>query len=796
MRSSTVELLLPDAIWGRLPSAVSESRLPKSFVRSVVALCVLPALLGLAGLDFGSPPVRFDPAADADLVDRLHLALAGSFVHTIFEWSAFLAALMTVVLALIRYRAERDPATLIIATSLFCAGTVDAFHVLAADRLIGAVADNRQFVPFTWAISRVFNVTITLAGAVVLLVRRRHPERRPAGESGAFLPATCLAFGAVAYGVIHFCARSTRLPETIFADAFLSRPYDVVPLVLYVVAGLFVFPRFYRSSPNLFSHSLVLAAVPHAVTQLHMAFGSTALYDHHFNVGHFLKLVAYAVPFAGLALDYERTYRRARRSRDDLEMRVRERTAELARAKEAAVSASRAKSEFLANMSHELRTPLNSILGYAQIFRRDASLGERQKRGVEVIEKSGEHLLTLINDVLDLAKIEAGALELATSTFRLPALVDNLAESQRVRAEQKELTFTYQPGTLPPLVRGDERKLRQVLLNLLGNAVKFTREGGVVLRAESVGDGVVRFEVEDTGVGIVPEKLEEIFRPFHQVGPERELVEGTGLGLAISRRLVDLMEGTLEVESRPGDGSLFSVALRLPEVSEDKAGHAPAEERTVTGYEGPVRRILVVDDQTENRAILAGLLEPLGFEVFEAADGREAVARTEELRPDLVLMDLVMPVMDGFEATRRLLGLPGLGDVKVIALSASVFDHNRQESHGAGCHDFLPKPVELEALLAKLEAQLSLTWIYAEPAGTREEPSDEVADLGTLAADTASALYDLARRGDVKAILRELEGLGPEQAGPLKELTRLAHEYDMKAIRQRLEPYLRPEPEK
>ncbi len=791
-----------------------ENRLPRAYVWTVVVLCALPTILRWAGADFGSPPIDAagGTAGGPDkLVDQYHVLLAGSFIHTILEWSAFLAALFTVLLSFTHYSIQRDAATPIIGAALFCAGAIDAFHVLAADRLIAAVADNRQFIPFTWVISRIFNVSITILGTLVLL-SRRGPSAEPRRESVGFLLATCAGFGFVAYAIIYWCANSTSLPATMFPDAVVRRPFDVLPLVLYVAAGWWLYPRFYRRYPSPFSHALILSVLPAATTQLHMAFGSQALYDHHFNVAHVLKAVAYVVPLLGLLLDYTRTYRRAELAREELEHaheelegRVRERTAELGKAKETAVAASRAKSDFLAHMSHELRTPLNSILGYAQILRRDPTLGDRQRSGVSVIESSGEHLLTLINDVLDLSKIEAGKLEVEVDEFSLPSLLGNLADSERVRAEKRGLVFTYLAETpLPQTVRGDERKLRQILLNLIGNAIKFTERGSVTLRvgrdSATRRQCPLRFTVEDTGSGIADDELRKIFRPFHQAG-DRAAVEGTGLGLAITCRLVEVLGGEITVDSKLGEGSTFSVLLHLPEV-EGSAATSEKTARTVVGYRGDRRKILVVDDKAANRAVLVGLLAPLGFELVEAGDGREALVRAADEAPDLILMDLVMPVMDGFEATRRLRRTPALAEVVVIALSASVFDHNRQRSRTAGCDDFLPKPVRVEALLEQLGIHLGLGWIYAGEEESEAEASlgaDAVAQAGESSASRltsadAAALLELARRGDVQAISRRLDEV--DRAGGAAEvniLRRLAAEYDMRAIREFLEPRVEPE---
>ncbi|MEC4681364.1 MAG: MASE3 domain-containing protein, partial [Nitrospirota bacterium] len=289
-------------------------RMPRSLIWAMLVICVSPFLLNLVGVDFGSSKPGF-PWADVptmashEKIDAMFYTLSGSFTHTLLEWTAFLTAIFTLFLAFLHFSIKRDIATPIIGVALFCAGVMDAFHTLAADRLIESVADNRNLIPFTWAISRIFNALILIIGVSIFMAKGirtlKGDLRFVLGISGVFL--------VLAYTIIDYCANSASLPQTMYPDSFITRPYDVVPLVLFAIAGLTLFRWFYKQQPGIFTHALLLAMVPEVVVELHMAFGSTALFDNHFNIAHFIKILAYLVPFLGLALDYRWTYQKLER---------------------------------------------------------------------------------------------------------------------------------------------------------------------------------------------------------------------------------------------------------------------------------------------------------------------------------------------------------------------------------------------------------------------------------------------------------------------------------------------------
>lgn len=424
-------------------------------------------------------------------------------------------------------------------------------------------------------------------------------------------------------------------------------------------------------------------------------------------------------------------------------------------AKSAAESANKAKSDFLANMSHELRTPLNAILGYAHLLKRDPTLGERQQKAAKTIDESGSHLLTLINDILDLSKIEAGKFEICLAAVNLRSFMASIADIIRIRAEDKALAFTCELSPLlPGMVLADGKRLRQVLINLLGNAIKFTDQGRVELVVSRVSEDEaaarIRFEVRDTGVGMRPEELATIFQPFEQVGEVERRAGGTGLGLTISQQLVALMGGQLEVTSELGAGSVFAFELAL---AIDNSVPVEAEESaaTVSGYRGERRKILVVDDTEVNRAVLEDMLAGLGFAIHHAGNGREALAMAGAERPDLILMDVRMPEMDGLEATRRIRASAPIAATPIVMLSAGATADEQGQSLAAGADAFLPKPITEDALLQTLARHLAVEWIYAEEAQAEALGPAEERTL-PLPPEEVEQLHRLAQAGNMRAI--------------------------------------------
>jgi signal transduction histidine kinase/CheY-like chemotaxis protein len=417
-------------------------------------------------------------------------------------------------------------------------------------------------------------------------------------------------------------------------------------------------------------------------------------------------------------------------TRDSTERRRLEQ--ELRDAKEAAEAANRAKSIFLASMSHELRTPLNAVLGFSQLLRTDPTLNESQKESLDIINRSGTHLLGLINDVLEMSRIEAGQVATEAISFDLWNTLNTIRDMVGSRAKDKGLRFILERDrSLPRYVSADERKLKQVIINLAGNAVKFTQQGAITLRARAEDNGsLLRFEVEDTGPGIDAQAIPTIFEPFVQVGQNRE---GTGLGLFVSRKIVEFLGGRITVRSELGKGSLFSFDIHCEPVA--AAQIMPANTSRVvsltSGQTPP--RILVAEDTLESRILMTKLLRSTGFEVVEAENGSEAVQLFEECTPDLVLMDMRMPVMDGYEAIRAIRLTQRGRTTPIVAVTASAFKEDRQKILALGADDFISKPMQTAELFEKLRLLLGINYVYAEERTDSEDAIDQTGLAGMVA---------------------------------------------------------------
>ncbi|NQE35271.1 GAF domain-containing protein [Microcoleus asticus] len=494
--------------------------------------------------------------------------------------------------------------------------------------------------------------------------------------------------------------------------------------------------------------------------------------------------------------------------------------------------ANRAKSEFLSSMSHELRTPLNAILGFSQVMVRDSSLNNQHQQHLEIINRAGEHLLSLINDILEMSKIEAGRSQLNESSFNLMRLLETLKEMFRLKAKAKKLQLNFEVvDGVPQFLNGDEGKLRQILINIVGNAIKFTETGSVTLQvkkkveeslavetAEFTGtqtkpasagsehssqadfDGVeandlrrvflrLQFEIEDTGPGIAAEEMNRLFEPFEQTKTGQQSQQGTGLGLPISRKFVQMMGGDIAVSSTPGVGSKFAfdIEIRLADPTEMKM-LKPQKKVIGLAPNQAEYRILVVDDRADNCLVIERLLSPLGIIVREARDGQEAIAVWEDWQPHLIWMDMQMPVMDGYEATRKIKAHPLGKQTVIVALTASAFEEERHTILGAGCDDFMRKPFEAKILFAKMEELLGMRYIYEESVDAQQENESEISgatsnqsvvesQIGQMPVEWVEKIYDAAHECCDDKIVKLIEEMPRQFAVAAQVLTTLVHDF-------------------
>jgi CheY-like chemotaxis protein/anti-sigma regulatory factor (Ser/Thr protein kinase) len=422
----------------------------------------------------------------------------------------------------------------------------------------------------------------------------------------------------------------------------------------------------------------------------------------------------------------------------------------LHRAKKAAETANKAKSAFLANMSHELRTPLNAILGFSELMSRDRKLSSEQLGNLKTIGQSGEHLLSLINDVLEISKIEAGRIVLQEENFDLHRLLCRLEEMFRLRARQKGLSLDVErTEDVPQYIHADQHKLRQTLINLLENAVKFTSQGRITLRVKNDKNKKhnLIFEVEDSGKGIAPDELRQVFEPFYQGTGNHQSQQGTGLGISISHRFVRMMGGELTVSSKIGTGTVFRFGVKIEIVDGADSVSLPIH-RVIGLEEGQSDlRLLIVEDNENNRKLLVKQLQTVGFVVREAVNGREAIEIWKKWQPHLIWMDIRMPVMDGYEATRSIRKLPGGGETVIVALTAHAFEEDRVKVLENGCDDFVRKPFREEEIFELMKKYLGVRYLYEE-----KEPYEKVKRLKIDEEQMVKAIDSLSAelRADIK----------------------------------------------
>lgn len=649
----------------------------------LVVICLFPWLYQLMGGSFG---VNFDVEFYQDQyihIQDLHHAAQGSYIHTILEWSSVSLAVCTFLFGLGYFSSKQDAVIFLISLTLLCAGMTDAFHTFAADRLIDARAPNQDLIPFSWAASRLFCSLILVIGTVFVL----RGGRRVAYLSVGKLMSLAIGFSLITYVLIQYLSNSAALPKTQFPDSLITRPYDLYPLIFFCFFLVYQIPRLYRSHPGYFVISLGLSMIPHIATQLYMAFDSSHLFDHGFNVGHSLKILAYGVPLIGIIFEMSHNIALEQQARLETEKAQRE-----------ALALAEAKSNFLSNMSHEIRTPMNGIIASSMLLK-DTQLDQDQQDLNQMISDSSKGLLTVVNDILDFTKIESGKMELDPHPTDLRQEVKIIQEIFRHQIQEKGIDFDVELESNILFIEVDAMRLRQILVNIVGNAIKFTQEGFVKLKIYSTSHSdqvdLYYFEVQDSGIGMSAEHLEHVFDRFTQAdaGVARKF-GGSGLGTTISKQLVKLMGGEIDVRSQVGQGTEFQIRIPLTTI-ESYCEFKPGVQKGQYDL-----KVAVVEDNKINQKVVQKTLEKLGCQVQVFPLGEACLAGYQEFNPDLILMDINMPGLDGYQTTEKLLELGYTGPI--VAMTAAVLEEERQKIEDSGMDGFIPKPFNFEILQATL----------------------------------------------------------------------------------------------
>jgi len=612
--------------WWNLDSV--SVKLPKEIVFAVCFISLLPFCLNLFGLDFGTPQTPLDldtlqAAPTSAVYDALYQTLAGSFTHTILEWSAFCAAIFTVALAFVYFSVKHDVTTPIIGVTLVCAGMMDAFHTLAADHLIETVADNRNLIPFTWALCRMCNALLTILGVSIFLVG--NPTRWKG--SVTFVMAVSFAFGVMAYGTIHICATRSILPETMFPGALITRPWDVAPLILFAIAGIFIYPLFYRRYPSPFAHALIVSTIPNGATQLHMAFGSSALFDNDFNIAHFLKIIAYLVPLAGLMLDYSITQIEAKRVNASLSIEIEERkqvekdlhvseaeARENAQKLESALQdlqktqAQLIQSEKMSSLgqlvggvAHEINNPINFIHGnvihaeqyvndlldlvmlYQAEFPDVSEKIRRKSQGMDLdfakedlprllhsMRLGTSRIQTIVRSLRNFSRLDEAGLKSVNIHEGIESTLMLLDNRLKLRVGKSAIAVKQNFGPLP-MIECYPGQLNQVFMNILSNAIEALQnyaasqptefQPTIEIQTCMLSPEIVQLRFYNNGAAIAPEVRDKMFNPFFTTKP---VGQGTGMGLSICYQIIEARHnGKIYCNPAVTSGAEFIIELPL-----------------------------------------------------------------------------------------------------------------------------------------------------------------------------------------------------------------------------------------
>ncbi|PHS33028.1 MAG: hypothetical protein COA95_01570 [Methylophaga sp.] len=544
-----------------IPQIDKEYRLPRLVVIAIFAICLAPFLLQWFGFDFGNTGHLHAIASTPATLDDMFYRLSGGFTHALLEWTAFCAAIFVVLLAFSHYSINHDVTTPVIGVALFCAGAMDAFHTLAATRLINAVADNTDLIPFTWALSRVFNALIMIIGVGIFLTDNKKQDVK---KGIKFILLISLAFAVVGYILIYLSATSTHLPQTQFPDSFIHRPYDVVPLVLFLIAGLVVYPLFMKRHPSIFATALLLSAVPEIIVELHMVLGSQRLFDSNFNSAHFLKIIAYVVPLIGLVLDYIQTYKKRVESHEALQyahQSLSQQANKLKATNRRLFQSNDELEKFAYIASHDLQEPLRKIQAFGDRLQSSMkdSVDEKALDYIDRMQKASSRMRSLIDDLLSFSRVSSQEIEL--KQVSLAKVVDNVISDLKLTIHEKQAQIDV--GKLPT-IKAEAVMMYQLFLNLLSNALKFSKADQSPLIQISVKNVMleqqqyIQITVADNGIGFEQDYADKVFEVFQRLHGRGEY-EGTGIGLAICKKIMDKHHGQIKVESELGVGTQFKL---------------------------------------------------------------------------------------------------------------------------------------------------------------------------------------------------------------------------------------------